>query len=148
MQQRVYNDGIPDKYERIDNLSYIDGWEKNTDGNYQKLTKDGLIIYSIDELPYLTNFNWIMALFAQVNMHDKYWNIYITNKQVIVANEYKETHTLCVYQYSYLRELTRALFFALSDYAKVRRASKDFPEIRQRHLDRLVEKYGTFSECN
>ena len=147
MQQKIYDDGISDKYERLDNLAFIDGWEKNTDNLYQKLTRDGFVIHDINEMPYLTNFNWLMALFLQVNMHDKYWNIYITNKQVIVANEYKETHTLCVYQYSYLRELSRALFLALSDYAKVRRASKDFPEIRQRHLDRLVEKYGTNTEC-
>lgn len=147
MQQKIYDDGITDKYERLDNLAFIDGWEKNNNNLYQKLTRDGFVIHDINEMPYLTNFNWLMALFLQVNMHDKYWNIYITNKQVIVANEYKETHTLCVYQYSYLRELSRALFYALSDYAKVRRASKDFPEIRQRHLDRLVEKYGTNTEC-
>ena len=143
MQDKIYDDGIQNKYERIDDLAYIDGWEKNSAGKYHKLTKDGLIVNDVTELSYLTNFNWLMALFAQINMHDKYWNIYITNKQVIVANEYKETHAMYVYQYSYLRELTRALFYAISDYAKIRRASKDFPEIRQRHLDRLVEKYGT-----
>ena len=143
MQDKIYDDGIQNKYERIDDLAYIDGWEKNSAGKYHKLTKDGLIVNDVTELSYLTNFNWLMALFAQINMHDKYWNIYITNKQVIVANEYKETHAMYVNQYSYLRELTRALFYAISDYAKIRRASKDFPEIRQRHLDRLVEKYGT-----
>lgn len=133
---------INNKYERIDNLAYIDGWEKNSEGNYQKLNRLGLITNTIDDLSYDTNFNWMMALFAQINMHDKYWNIYITNRQVIVANEYKCTHTLCTYQYSHLKELIIALFYAISDYAKIRRASKDYPELRQKHLDRLVQKYG------
>lgn len=133
---------INNKYERMDNLAYIDGWEKNDEGNYQKLNRLGLITNTIDDLSYDTNFNWLMALFAQINMHDKYWNIYITNRQVIVANEYKTTHTLCTYQYSHLKELIIALFYAISDYAKIRRASKDYPELRQKHLDRLVQKYG------
>ena len=133
---------INNKYERIDDLAYIGGWEKDCDGNYQKLNRLGLITNTIDDLSYDTNFNWLMALFAQINMHDKYWNIYITNRQVIVANEYKCTHTLCTYQYSHLKELIIALFYAISDYAKIRRASKDYPELRQKHLDRLVQKYG------
>ena len=47
MLNKIYDDGIPNKFERIDDLAYIDGWEKNSAGKYHKLTKDGLIVNDV-----------------------------------------------------------------------------------------------------
>lgn len=140
-QQDLASLNCDDMYERIDNIAYIAGYEKTPHNTYCKITNKGYIEYDIDDLQFRSNFNWLMGIFAQVNLHDKYWNIYLTNRQVLVANEYKKTHTIFAYSYSHINELTKALFMALSDYAKVRRNSKDYPEIRQKHLDKLVANY-------
>ena len=140
-QEDLANQSYDDYYERLDDLAYIAGYERTDTGLYSKLTQKGYIEYDLKELQFRTNFNWLMGLFAQINLYDKYWNIYITNRQVLIANEYKSTHTMFAYAYSHINELTRALFLAISDYAKVRRNSKDYPELRQKHLDKLVGNY-------
>ena len=149
-QEESVNRYSDDYYERVDNLAYVSGYDKTPTGRYCKLSKHGYMESNLNELQFRTNFNWLMGIMAQVNIHDKYWNVYITNRQILVANEYKGTHTLYAYPYSHVNELSNGLFMALSDYAKIRRSSKDYPEIRKRHMDKLVSNYEKqlHGDCN